>query len=64
MDLLCQIGLSDRTGKDVQSYKDKGSMVVFAIFADIHALHKPHVSLKRQWTSKPGTCPGPADVPM
>lgn len=48
MNLLGDIGRSSRTGVDVQSDEHERSVVVFAVLADIYALHGAHVGSKRK----------------
>ena len=49
MDLYQGVGDAYRTGGvDVQSNEDERTMVMFAVFPHIYALHSSHVSPKRQ----------------
>lgn len=48
VDLLGDIGRSGRTGVDVQSNEHERSVVLFAVLADVHALHGAHVGSKRK----------------
>ena len=48
VDLLGDIGRSSRTGVDVQSNEHERPVVVFAVLADILALHGAHIGSKRK----------------
>jgi len=48
VDLQGDIGRSSRTGVDVQSDEHERPVVVFAVLADILALHGAHVRSKRK----------------
>ena len=48
VDLLGDIGRSSRTGVDVQSDEHERPVMVFAVLADILALHGAHIGSKRK----------------
>ena len=63
MDLYQRVGDAYRTGGvDVQSNEDERTMVVFAVFPHIYALHSSHVSPKRLGSIQSGTGAQPADL--
>jgi hypothetical protein len=62
VDLLGDIGRSNRTGVDVQSDEHERPVVVFAILADIFALHGAHVGSKRKRAGHPGFMPWEGDA--
>ena len=63
MDLYQRVSDAYRTGGvDVESNENERTMVVFPILADIFALHRSHVSAKRDWCVQSGTGAQPADL--
>jgi hypothetical protein len=55
MNLLGNIGRSYWTGVDVESDEHEGTVMVVAVFANVLALHRSHVSAKGQCPSNTGS---------
>ena len=62
MDLLGQVCRSDRTGVNVQSNKDKRTLMMLASLANVLSLHKSHVGAERERLSEAGSRASPTDL--